>query len=412
MEYDLINTIVFSFVLAFLLGLLADRLKMPTIFGYLCAGIMLGPFTPGLDADVSLARQLAEIGIILLMFGVGLHFSFRDLLAVQKIAIPGAVFQIAVATVMGMLIALIAGHPPVASAIYGFSLSVASTIVLLRTLERRQGGIDSHSARVAVGWLIVEDIIMVLALVIIPIIAYVAQSGDEIAWGLIANKIVQVIFKIALFIALMLILGRKLLPTLLMTIRRTKSPELMTLGTLAIALGFAYLAYTIFDASFALGAFLAGMVLKESDIGRRAAEQSLPMRDAFAVLFFVSVGMLFDPETMLEQPVMVLLTLLIIVFGKIGAALLIAALFRQDRETGATIAVSLAQIGEFSFILAGYALSHKLIAKEIYDLVLAGALLSIALNPFLFRILDRKILPAQPSEPAPAATPLDPDDIR
>lgn len=391
MEYDLINTIVLSIVAAFALGLIADRIKLPTIFGYLMAGILVGPFTPGFVADASLASQLAEIGIILLMFGVGLHFSFRDLVKVQKIAIPGAIFQMAIATLIGVLVAKIAGYSLITSAVYGLSLSVASTVVLIRALERRTGGVDSECAKIAVGWLIVEDIIMVLVLVLLPVIADLIVAGEGVEVGVALNKMFWVIVKISAFIVFMIIIGRKILPWLLVTIRKTKSRELSTLGTLAISLGFAFLAYTFFDASFALGAFLAGMVLKESDIGHKAAEQSLPMRDAFAVLFFVSVGMLFDPVTMIEHPIMVLATLSIIILGKTAAAIFITAMFKQNRETSLTIGISLAQIGEFSFILAGYALVHELMPQEIYNLVLAGAILSIAINPFLFKLLDKRM---------------------
>lgn len=390
MEYTLINTIVLSLSAAFVFGFLAKKLRLPSIFGYLVAGVMVGPYTPGFVADVSLAKQLAEIGIILLMFGVGLHFSISDLKKVQKIAIPGAVFQMTVATAIGFLAGVIMGFDPIASAIFGLSLSVASTIVLLRTLEHRRA-LDTESGKIAVGWLIVEDVAMVLALVLLPVIGELLAQKRDITFSIIATEIVGVVLKITGFAIFMVVVGRRVLPKVLVAIAQLKSRELSTLGTLAIALGFAYIAYTVFGASFALGAFLAGLVLSESEIGQKAAEQSLPMRDAFAVIFFVSVGMLFNPMVLIDQPISVLVTLAIIVVGKILAALCITAIFKQNKEISYTIAYSLAQIGEFSFILAGMALTMKMMTQELYNLVLAGALLSIAVNPFLFKLLDHQL---------------------
>lgn len=401
MEHDLIDTVVVSLVLAFIFGLIFNKLKFPTIFGYLIAGVIIGPHTPGFVADVSLANQLAEIGIILLMFGVGLHFSFPDLLKVKKIAIPGALFQMAVATVLGAGVALMAGFPLSQSLVFGFSLSVASTVVLLRALEMR-GAVTSQSGKIAVGWLIVEDIAMVLALVLLPVIAGMLHSGQDITVNAVMSEIIKVAFKIGGFVVFMIVIGTRMLPRIFKAIAKTKSSELSTLGTLAIALGFAFLAYTVFDASFALGAFLAGLVMNESEVGHKAAEDSLPMRDAFAVLFFVSVGMLFDPMTLLEQPLLVLVTVLTIIVGKAAAALVITSLFRQNRETSLTIAISLAQIGEFSFILAGMAMVAGLMDQTLYNLILAGALLSIALNPFLFKLLDRKLAAEKASAEAAA----------
>ncbi len=388
MEYDLINTIVISIVSAFVCGLIAQKAKLSPIVGYLVAGVIVGPFTPGFVADSAIAKQLAEIGIILLMFGVGLHFSLSDLIRVQKISLPGAVFQMSVAISIGAGVMWLFGFDWVAGLIYGLCLSVASTVVLLRTLEQRRL-IDTEVGKIAIGWLLVEDLVMVLALVLFPVLAQAVTSGVAMESDDIFRAILIVIVKIALFAFVMVFFGRKILPGILVTISKTKSAELTTLGTLAIALGFAYVAYSVFDASFALGAFFAGLVLSESDIGLKAAEKSLPMRDAFAVLFFVSVGMLFDPMTLVESPLMIIITLMIIVAGKIMAALAITHLFRQSRETSYIIAVSLAQIGEFSFILAGLGLSEGLMSQEIYNLVLAGALFSIALNPFLFRQLDK-----------------------
>lgn len=391
MDHSLLNTLVVGIAMAAFCGVIAKKLKFPAILGYLIAGIIVGPFSPGFVADAAIAQQLAEIGIILLMFGVGLHFSLADLINVRKIAIPGALFQMFVATMIGTGVAIMAGKDPVTGFLYGFSLSIASTVVLLRALESK-GIVDTETGKIAVGWLIVEDIAIVLALVLLPIAAGILERGEDISAGFILKEILIVLAKIGGFIVLMVVFGRKLLPPLLMSIAKTRSNELLTLGTLAIALGFAYIAYTVFDASFALGAFLAGLVLSESQIGHKAAEKSLPLRDAFAVLFFISVGMLFNPQILIESPLMVLATLLIIIVGKGAAAYMIAYLFKQPREAGLIIAASLAQIGEFSFILAGMALTHDMMGQNTYNLILAGALLSIALNPFLFRLIESKVL--------------------
>lgn len=390
MEHTLISTIVASLVGAFVCGFAAKKVGLPAIVGYLFAGMLIGPYTPGFVADIATAQQLAEIGIILLMFGVGLHFSFADLVKVQNIAVPGALFQMLIATLIGMGVALFVGYDWVAGALFGFSLSVASTVVLLRALEENKL-LQTDSGKIAVGWLIVEDIAMVLALVLLPTIAaQLAQGDGNISTQLLMTDIVTVLLKVGGFFALMIVVGRRLLPPLLVAIAQVKSRELITLGTLAIALGFAYLAYTAFGASFALGAFLAGLVLSESDIGYKAAEQSLPMRDAFAVLFFVSVGMLFDPMVVVESPLLVVATLAVIIVGKSLAALLITRLFKQPRDVSLTIAFSLAQIGEFSFILGSIALTSGLMDQKLYGMILAGALLSTALNPLLFSLLERK----------------------
>lgn len=387
MEHSLINTIIASIVLAFIFGFCAKKLRLPPIFGYLLAGVAIGPYTPGYVANVALAQQLAEIGIILLMFGVGLHFSFRDLLNVRKIALPGAVVQMGIATFVGAFAIQAMGYSFGQGMIFGFSLSVASTIVLLRTLEQR-GVLESLGGKTAVGWLIVEDIAMVLALVMVPVIADMMHGNEPVNIERIAATILTVMFKIGGFFAFILIVGRRFLPWLLVVLAKMKSSELNTLGTLAIALGFASIAYIVFDASLALGAFLAGMVLGESEIGRKSAKNSLPMRDAFSVLFFVSVGMLFEPLTLLTQPIAVFVTLMIIVVAKGLAALLITRLFHQPHDVGYTVAIGLAQIGEFSFILGSQALAHDLLTQELYNLILAGAMLSIVANPFLFRAYD------------------------
>jgi len=367
--------------------MIAKKLKLPAIFGYLLAGVAIGAHTPGFVADVKMAQQLAEIGIILLMFGVGLHFSFKDLLNVKRIALPGAIVQMFAATSIGGLTVYKLGYDLTQSIIFGFSLSVASTIVLLRTLEQREV-LESEGGRIAIGWLIVEDIVMVLALVMLPIVDDLMKNNEPLDYSIFISTAAMVLLKIGGFFAFMLIVGRRFLPWLLLAIKKMKSSELATLGTLAIALGFASLAYVVFDASLALGAFLAGMVLGESKIGRESAKSSLPMRDAFSVLFFVSVGMLFDPMTLIDQPIAVFTILLIIIVAKGLSALFITFCFKQPRDIGYTVAIGLAQIGEFSFILAGLALSHGLMEQDLYNLVLAGAMLSIVLNPFLFRLYD------------------------
>ncbi len=387
MDYTLIYTIIGSIVTAFLFGLIAVRMKLPAIFGYLIAGVAIGPHTPGFVADISLAKQLAEIGIILLMFGVGLHFSFRDLMNTRKIALPGALVQMSSATLIGAAGALGFGYSLMEGIIFGFALSVASTIVLLRSLEQRKA-IDHEAGKIAIGWLIVEDIAMVLALVLLPVIAEMMHEQSVSVERVVAEAL-EVLFKIGGFFAFMLLVGRRILPWVLVATARRRSSELNTLCILAIALGFAAVAHLVFDASFALGAFLAGMVLNESEIGNKSAESTLPMRDAFSVLFFVSVGMLFEPITLIEQPVAVLMTFLIIVGAKSLAAYAITSHFKQSELVSATVGIGLAQIGEFSFILGSLALVKDLITMDMYNLILAGAMLSIVVNPFLFRLYDR-----------------------
>lgn len=389
MEHTLIYTIIAGIVTAFVFGMLARRLKLPAIFGYLLAGVAIGPNTPGFVADLELAKQLAEIGIILLMFGVGLHFSFKDLLDTRKIALPGAVAQMLSATLIGGMLGMWLGFSLVSSLIFGFSLSVASTIVLLRSLEQRKM-LRNKAGKIAISWLIVEDIAMVLALVMLPVIARIHHGAETLSPQVVVTTLFEVLFKIGGFFAFMLVVGRRVLPWILVNTAKLRSAEMNTLCVLAIALGFAAIAYLVFDASLALGAFLAGVMLNESEIGRRSAESSLQMRDAFSVLFFVSVGMLFDPMTLLREPSAVLLTFLIIVVAKSISALAITSFFRQSHEVGYAVAIGLAQIGEFSFILGGLALSKGLIAQELYNLILAGAMLSIVANPLLFRWYDHR----------------------
>lgn len=386
MHHDttLIALVAMGFVLACAFGYLATKVRLPPIVGYLIAGIAVGPFTPGFVGDMGIAGQLAEIGVILLMFGVGLHFSLDTLLAVRGIAIPGAVAQIAVATAIGTVIARSWGWPLGGGLVLGLALSVASTVVLLRALQQRNE-LDSQHGRIAVGWLIVEDLAMVLALVFLPALADLVQgSGGHIEASELFAKLGITVGKIVLFVALALVGGRRLVPWLLEHIARTGSRELFTLAVLAIALGIAYGSAVLFDVSFALGAFFAGVLLAESELSHQAAADSLPLQDAFAVLFFVSVGMLFDPTILVTDPLAVLAVLLAILVGKSIAAFLIVLLFRYPVATALTISASLAQIGEFSFILAAMGVSLGLLPPEGRDLVLAGALISITLNPFVF----------------------------
>ena len=395
-DTPLIATIVAGLGLAFVFGTIAQRLKIPPLVGYLLAGVAVGPFTPGYVADQALATELAELGIILLMFGVGLHFSLNELLSVKAIAIPGAIVQIAVATLMGLGLAMLMEWKVSEGLVFGLALSVASTVVLLRALQERRL-METGRGRIAVGWLIVEDLAMVLALVLIPTFANL-QTGDANKpaigplaayldmgiWGVLLLTAV----KLALFVALMLIVGRRLIPWILHYIAHTGSRELFRLAVLAIALGVAFGSTKLFDVSLALGAFFAGMMLRESPLSQRAAQESLPLRDAFAVLFFVSVGMLFDPLSVIRDPWPLIATLLVIIIGKSLAAFLIVLAFRHPVATALTISASLAQIGEFSFILAELCFASKLLSKQARDLILAGAILSIMLNPLVFAGVD------------------------
>jgi CPA2 family monovalent cation:H+ antiporter-2 len=423
-DTPLIATIVWGLGLAFVLGTIATRLRVPPLVGYLLAGVVVGPYTPGFVADQSLAPELAEIGVILLMFGVGLHFSLKDLLSVRGIAVPGAIVQIAVATLLGLGLALAVGWSVAAGVVFGLALSVASTVVLLRAMQERRL-IETERGRIAVGWLIVEDLAMVLALVLLPALAGLLGEGSAgaaasndplVSWlGLGVGGVLVVTFvKVAAFVGLMLIVGRRVIPWVLHYAAHTGSRELFRLAVLAIALVVAFGAAKLFGVSLALGAFFAGMMMSESELSHQAAEESLPLRDAFAVLFFVSVGMLFNPATLLEQPLLVLAVLFIIVIGKSVAAFLIVLAFRHPMATALTISASLAQIGEFSFILAELGVGLGVLPKQGRDLILAGALLSILLNPLIFAAIDRlrprlearAASPGVPTGPAePAARP-------
>ncbi|MBG3080200.1 Kef family K(+) transporter [Proteus mirabilis] len=393
----LITTIVGGLALAYILGMIAQRLKISPLVGYLAAGVLAGPFTPGFVADTSLAPELAEIGVILLMFGVGLHFSLKDLMAVKAIAIPGAIAQIAVATLLGLGLSAFFGWGLFSGIVFGLCLSTASTVVLLRALEER-GLIDSQRGQIAIGWLIVEDLAMVLALVLLPAAANMLESSDQTSISQLMINLGITIGKVVAFILIMMIVGRKLIPWILAKTAATGSRELFTLCVLALALGIAYAAVTLFDASFALGAFFAGMVLNESDLSHRAAQDTLPLRDAFAVLFFVSVGMLFDPMVLIEHPLGILATLAIIIIGKSAAALVLVRMFGHSRRTALTISASLAQIGEFAFILAGLGVALNVLEPDARNLVLAGALVSIMLNPVLFSLLDRYLAKTETKE--------------
>ncbi|WP_019906596.1 YbaL family putative K(+) efflux transporter [Methylobacterium sp. 77] len=390
---ELIAIIALGLVLAFACGMLAQRLRLPPLVGYLLAGVLVGPYTPGFVGNSELASQLAEIGVILLMFGVGLHFSIKDLMAVRTIALPGAIVQIVAATAMGGLLAHLWGWGIGAGLVFGLALSVASTVVLLRALEERQL-LDSDKGRIAVGWLIVEDLAMVLALVLLPALApSLGGTGDGAAHhvgdGNIWLTLALTLAKVAVFTLVMLVGGRRVVPWLLDQAARTGSRELFTLAVLALALGIAFGSAELFGVSFALGAFFAGMVLAESDLSHQAAADSLPLQDAFAVLFFVSVGMLFDPGIVLREPLSVLAVLGVILLGKSIAAVAIVLAFKHPLGTALTIAASLAQIGEFSFILVSLGLSLKLLPTEGRDLILGGAILSITLNPLFFVLADR-----------------------
>ena len=404
----LISTIVVALVLAFIFGVIAQRLRFSPLVGYLVAGILISPFTPGFVADQGIANELAEIGVMLLMFGVGLHFSLEDLLSVGRIAIPGAIAQIAVATALGAGLAWWLGWSISAGVVFGLALSVASTVVLLRAMQERRL-LETERGRIAVGWLIVEDMAMVLALVLLPALAPVLKTGASVSLFALALPIAITLGKVAAFVAIMLIVGKRVIPWILHYVAHTGSRELFRLSVLAIALGVAFGAAMLFDVSFALGAFFAGMMLSESELSQRAASETLPLRDAFAVIFFVSVGMLVDPTIVLREPIPLLATVLIIIVGKSLAAFVIVRLFGHPTSTALTIAASLAQIGEFSFILAGLGIELTLLPDRGRDLILAGAILSILLNPLLFAALDQWLAKAEAKSAADAAGPAETD---
>ena len=388
-ETALIATIAMGLGLAFILGFVATRLRLPPLVGYLVAGIVVGPYTPGLTADAGLAAQLAEIGVVLLMFGVGLHFSIEDLLAVRRIAVPGAIAQITVATLLGAVVSHAWGWTWGQGLVFGLALSVASTVLLLRALEEREA-LDSANGRIAVGWLIVQDLVTVLALVLLPALAPSLGgsaanigAGHQVAAGSVGGMFFLTLAKVAAFILIMLFVGKRAIPWLLDRVARTGSRELFTLAVLAVALGIAVGAAALFGISFALGAFFAGVVISESDLSTQAAAEALPLQDAFAVLFFVSVGMLFDPAIVLERPLALIITVAIVIFGNSAAALIIVLLFRYPLGTALMVAASLAQIGEFSFILAALGIQLGVLPPEGQTLILATAIITITINPLV-----------------------------
>ena len=410
-QTPLITTIAAGLVLAYAFGLLAHRLRIQPLVGYLVAGVLVGPFTPGFIADQALASELAEIGIILLMFGVGLHFSLKDLVSVARVAVPGALGRIVAATLMGMGLAWALGWGIGAGVVFGLALSVASTVVLVRALQERRM-LDTERGRIAVGWVVVEDLAMILALVLLPALAEATREGASSAAGPVALSLAFTLAKVGAFVAVMLVGGRRLIPWLMHYTAHTGSRELFRLAVYAVALGVAFGAAKLFGASFALGAFFAGMVLGESRLSQRATEEAMPLRDAFAVLFFVSVGMLFNPLVLTEAPLAVLATVAVIVLGKSAAAYGIIRAFGYSRSTALTVTAGLAQIGEFSFILAGLGVGSGLLPEEARDLILAGSIISIMLNPLAFALAALRPhrrsghAAAPASEPAPSPAPV------
>ncbi len=391
----LITTIASGFGLALIFGFIAERCRLPALVGYLFAGILIGPATPGYVADISIASQLSELGVMLLMFGVGLHFSINDLMSVKRIALPGAIVQMAIATVLGMALANCWGWTFGEGLIFGLALSCASTVVLLKALEAR-GILDSMNGKIAIGWLVVEDLVTVLVLVLMPPLAAILrgvslENTTTPLTATVATPLWQTVsftlLQVTGFIVLMLVVGKRLLPWILWHVAKTGSRELFTLAVISAAIGIACGAAVLFSVSFALGAFFAGMVMRESEFSHRAAEESLPLRDAFAVLFFVSVGMLFEPAILLEKPLSVLVVVAVIVLGKSMAAMMITLALRYPLNTALTVAASLAQIGEFSFILAGLGVSLGILPAEGMSLILAGALISMAINPMIFSLI-------------------------
>jgi CPA2 family monovalent cation:H+ antiporter-2 len=405
-ETSLVATIVVGLGLAFVLAAIANRLKVSLLVGYLLAGVAVGPFTPGFVADQKLASQLAEIGVILLMFGVGLHFSTKDLLAMRRVAVPGALVQIAGSTLLGMAVSWLMGWSMAAGFVFGLCLSIASTVVLMRALQERRL-LDSERGRVAASWLVVQDLLMVLALVLLPPLVELLRevpsgSTQRVDLEVVVGATAITLGKVAAFIALMLLVGRRVIPQLLHYIAHTGSRELFRLAVLAVALGVAFVAAEMFSVSFALGAFFAGMILSESELSQRAAEESLPLRDAFAALFFLSVGMLFDPGVFLREPLPLLATLLIVLIGNAALAFGIVRLLGYSRETAMTVGVGLAQIGEFSFILADLGIGLGVLTERARDLILGASMLSILLNPLLFAAKDRlraRLMPTDEAAP-------------
>ncbi|HYD08142.1 MAG TPA: YbaL family putative K(+) efflux transporter [Reyranella sp.] len=392
----LIATIAAGLMLAYVFGLLAHRLRIQPLAGYVLAGVVVGPFTPGFTADQALATELAEIGVILLMFGVGLHFSMKDLLAVARIAVPGAILQIVVATLIGAGLGALLGWSWAGGFVFGLSLSVASTVVMVRAFQDRHM-LETERGRIAVGWLVVEDLVMILALVLLPTAATIA-STDDVPLSRMAFQLGVTLVKVGIFVTIMLVVGRRVIPWLMHYTAHTGSRELFRLAVYAIAIGVAFGAAKLFDISFALGAFFAGVVMGESTLSQQATEEALPLRDAFAVLFFVSVGMLFDPQVIVEAPFALLATVIIIMVVKAALSWAIVRAFKLSDATARAVAAGRAQIGEFSFILIGLGLAYELVPPLGRDLVLGGAIISIVLNPLVFALLVQR-----QAEPAPLA---------
>jgi CPA2 family monovalent cation:H+ antiporter-2 len=414
-QTPLIAMIAAGLMLAYVFGLAAHRLRIQPLVGYLVAGVLVGPYTPGFTADAALAGELAEIGVILLMFGVGLHFSLKDLVSVARIAVPGAIGQIVIVTLMGAGLARALGWSWQTGIIFGLALSVSSTVVMIRALQDRHI-LETGRGRIAVGWLVVEDLVMILTLVLLPTAALVA-SNDAVPLSRIGFQLLVTLVKVGIFVTVMLVVGRRLIPWLMHYTAHTGSRELFRLAVYAIALGVAFGAAKLFDVSFALGAFFAGMVMGESHLSQQATEEAMPLRDAFAVLFFVSVGMLLNPHVFIEAPLALAATVAIIVAGKAAVAWLIVRAFRQSNAAALTVAAGRAQIGEFSFILIGLGIELELVPPLVRDLILAGAIISIILNPLVFAALEwrpRAVTPIAPAEvqsAAPQPTKLSGHDV-
>ncbi|MEZ5959940.1 MAG: cation:proton antiporter [Hyphomonadaceae bacterium] len=386
-KYALITTLVAAIVLAFVFGFVASRLRLSPIVGYLLAGLAVGPYTPGFTGDTELALQLSEIGVILLMFGVGLKISIDDIWAVRWVAVPGSLIHTFAAGIVGYVTGLLLGMQPVESFVLGASLSIASTIVFLRAMEDKRA-LKAEEGRIGISWLLIEDLLIVLAIVVLPAIVSAIAAGEaNVSLGALLSAIGITFVKIAVFVAVMLIIGGRFFPWLIVQVAHAKSRELLSLGTLSLALGVAWAAYFWFDASFALGAFLGGLALNGSRFSHKVAEDSLPLRDTFAVLFFVAVGMLFDPFVILRQPLGVVAIVAVVMVGKGALAYVLMRVMKQTQHASALVALGLAQIGEFSFVLAGLGLDLEVMSRETYNLILAAALISIALNPLLLRLL-------------------------
>jgi CPA2 family monovalent cation:H+ antiporter-2 len=396
-KYALITTLVAAIVLAFVFGFVAQRLRLSPIVGYLLAGLAVGPNTPGFTADTELALQLSEIGVILLMFGVGLKISVEDIWSVRWIAVPGSLVHTALSALLGALVGIVLGLGVMESVILGISVSIASTIVFLRALEDKKL-VKSEAGRIGISWLLIEDLLIILAIVVLPALVWSLSAGEAISPWRIAGALGVTVAKIAGFVALILVIGARVFPWLIIQIAHTKSRELLSLGTLALALGVAWAAYFWFDASFALGAFLGGLTLNGTKFSHKVAEDSLPLRDTFAVLFFVAVGMLFDPGVILRHPWMVATIVAVVICGKAGLAYLLMREMKQPPHASVVLALGLAQIGEFSFVFAGLGLQLEVMSEEAYNVILAAALFSIAVNPFLLRLAPEP----PPQEKAPA----------